>query len=182
MEVLKLTKTQVEMLKNEANRTRPLNELGDRGFTRYEVIAAHIWRCACRARGHLYEQRTGLVVCLDICNRVQPPLPEKYFGNAIMDVVATGLQDIHAMKTNGGRLFYWNPNLGVVSWMALPLYGTDFGWGKEIFMGPGSYDCDGDSLILPGRDGDNGSIVVGLCFQAACMEDFQKFFYQDFGN
>ncbi|XP_073157598.1 spermidine hydroxycinnamoyl transferase-like [Henckelia pumila] len=222
--MLKLTKIQVEMLKNEANRTRPLNELGDRGFTRYEVIAAHIWRCACRARGHLYEQRTGLGVCLDIRNRVQPPLPEKYFGNGIIDVVATGLsgdlvtrpssyaasrireainrvssefvystldhlknlkdfsglQDIYDVKTNQGP-FYGNPNLGVVSWLALPLYGTDFGWGKEIFMGPGNHDCDGDSLILPGRDGD-GSIVVALCLQAACMEDFQKFFYQDFRN
>ncbi|XP_075475575.1 spermidine hydroxycinnamoyl transferase-like [Primulina tabacum] len=217
--MLKVTKIQVEMLKNEANRTRPFND-GDRVFTRYEAIAAHIWRCACRARGHRYEQPTGLAICLDIRNRVQPPLPQNYFGNAIVDVVASGcsgdlvtrpsgyaasrireainrvssefvystldhlknlkdfsrFQDIHAMKTNQGP-FYGNPNLAVISWMALPLYGLDFGWGKEIFMGPGTHDCDGDSLILPGPDGD-GSMVVALCLQADFMEDFKKFFYE----
>ncbi|XP_073033702.1 spermidine hydroxycinnamoyl transferase-like [Primulina eburnea] len=87
--MLKVTKIQVEMLKNEANRTRSFND-GHRVFTRYEAIAAHIWRCACRARGHRYEQPTGLAICLDIRNRVQPPLPQNFFGNAIVDVVATG--------------------------------------------------------------------------------------------
>ncbi|KZV34328.1 spermidine hydroxycinnamoyl transferase [Dorcoceras hygrometricum] len=218
--MLKLTKVQVEMLKNEANRTRSFND-GQRVFTRYEAIAAQIWRCACRARGHKYEQPTGLAICLDIRNRIQPPLPQKYFGNAIVDVVAIAcsgdlitrpsgyaaskireaidkvssefvhdtldylknlkdlsrLQDIHAMKTNQGP-FYGNPNLGIISWMSLPLYGLDFGWGKEIFMGPGTHDCDGDSLILPGHDED-GSMFVALCLQAGCMEDFKKFFYED---
>lgn len=176
---------------------------------------------ACRARGHIYEQPTGLVTCLDIRNRIQPPLPQKYFGNAIIDVVVTGcsgdlvtrpsgyaasrireaiynvsnefvysnldylknlkdlsrLQDIHATKTNQGP-FYGNPNLTVISWMTLPLYGLDFGWGKEISMGLGTHDCDGDSLILPGHDGD-GSMVVALCLQSGCMEDFKRFFYED---
>lgn len=218
--MLKLTKIQVEMLKNEANRTRPYND-SDRIFTRYEAIAAHIWRCACRARGHVYEQPTGLAVCVDIRNRVEPPLPRKYFGNAIVDVIATGcsgdlvtrplsyaasrirqaknsvtsefvhsnldylknledfsgLQDIHPMNTNQGP-FYGNPNLGVISWMTLPVYGVDFGWGKEIFMIPGTHACDGDSLVLPGHDGD-GSMFVALCLQADRMEDFKKFFYED---
>ncbi|KZV32145.1 spermidine hydroxycinnamoyl transferase [Dorcoceras hygrometricum] len=221
--MLKLTKIQVEMLKNEANRTRPFND-GDRVFTRYEAIAAHIWRCACRARGHIYEQPTSASLCLDVRNRVQPALPRKYFGNAIVDVAATGcsgdivtrplgyaasrireainmvssefvhntldylknlqdlstLQDIHGMKTNQGP-FYGNPNLGIISWLSLPLYGLDFGWGKEIFMGPGTYVCDGDIIILPGHDED-GSLIVSLCLQAGYIEDFKNFFYEDIGK
>ncbi|KZV36124.1 spermidine hydroxycinnamoyl transferase [Dorcoceras hygrometricum] len=218
--MMKLTKIQVEKLKNEANRTSPYI-YNDRVFTRYEAIAAHIWRCACRARGHLYEQPTGLAVCVDIRNRVQPPLPRKYFGNAIVDVIATGcsgdlvtrplgyaasrireainevsndfvhssldylknlkdfsgVQDIHPTNTNQGP-FYGNPNLGVISWMTLPVYSLDFGWGKEIYMIPGTHASDGDSMILPGHDGD-GSVVVALCLQADRMDDFKKFFYQD---
>lgn len=152
---------------------------------------------------------------------MQPPLPQKFFGNAIIDVIARSrsgelitrplgyaasrirgaidgvtseyvhsaidflknlkdfsrLQDIHALRTNEGP-FYGNPNIGVISWISLPLHGVDFGWGKEVFMVPGTHDCDGDSLILPGYDGD-GALVVALCLQAECMDDFKKFFYED---
>ncbi|XP_051148641.1 spermidine hydroxycinnamoyl transferase-like [Andrographis paniculata] len=89
------------------------------------------------------------------------------------------LQDIKAPGTNGGT-FYGNPNLRVTSWLGLPLHGLDFGWGKEISMGPGGDDCDGNSLVISGGDGDgDGSVMVGLCLQVACMEDFKKLFYED---
>lgn len=87
------------------------------------------------------------------------------------------LQDIHALR-NDQRPFYGNPNLGVISWIGLPLYGLDFGWGSEFFMGPGTHDGDGDSLIFPASNGDE-SIYVAICLQATCMGDFKKFFYQD---
>ncbi|KAA8535849.1 hypothetical protein F0562_030831 [Nyssa sinensis] len=214
--MLKLTKKQVEKIKNRANEGR-IN--GDNGcaYTRYETITGHIWRCACKAFGHRSEQPTALVVCVDLRNRMQPPLPQRYFGNAVLDVIATsrsgelvsrplgyassrireaieritdeylnsaidflknqpdlsGFQDLHGQ----GPLF-GNPNLGVSSWLTLPIYGLDFGWGKEIYMDPGTHDLDGDSLILPGQDGD-GSCVVALCLQGAHMEAFKKFFYED---
>ncbi|PIM99327.1 hypothetical protein CDL12_28181 [Handroanthus impetiginosus] len=220
--MLKLSKIQVEMLKNEANMTRPSHI--SRGYTRYEAITGHIWRSACKARRHAHNQPTGMGICVDVRRRMQPPLPPKFFGNAIIDVIATSfsgdliknplgyasskireaidgvtskyvnsvidflknledfsrLQDIHALRSNQGP-FYGNPNMGVISWIGLPLHGVDFGWGKEIFMAPGTHDCDGDSLILPGYDGD-GSLVVALCLQAVCMEDFKKFFYEDIYN
>ncbi|KAK6126623.1 hypothetical protein DH2020_039633 [Rehmannia glutinosa] len=221
--MLKMSKIQVETLRNQANAARPPNDTA-RPHTRYEAVAGHIWKCACRARKHAHSQPTAMGICVDIRKRVQPPLPEKFFGNAIVDVIACSrsgelmrnplgyaagrireaidsvtseyvnsaidflknledfsrLQDIHALRSNQGP-FYGNPNLGVISWIALPLYGLDFGWGKEVFMAPGTHDCDGDSLILPGYDGD-GSLVVALCLQAECMEDFKKFFYEDIQN
>ncbi|XP_057781407.1 spermidine hydroxycinnamoyl transferase [Salvia miltiorrhiza] len=214
--MLKLSRSQVQLLKTEANRGTA------RAYTRYEAIAGHIWRSACRARGHAPEQPTALGICVDVRGRVRPPLPPKFFGNAIIDVIARGrsgeladrplgyaagkireaidgvtseyvhsvidflknlddfsrLQDIHALRTEGGS-FYGNPNIGVVSWMCLPLHGLDFGWGKEFFMAPGSHDCDGDSLILPACGGDAGDLLVALCLQVECMEDFKKFFYQE---
>ncbi|XP_011092043.1 spermidine hydroxycinnamoyl transferase-like [Sesamum indicum] len=218
--MFKLSKIQVEMLKNEANRTRACDRRV-RAYTRYESMAAHIWRCSCKARRHVHKQPTAMVICVDIRRRMKPPLPDKFFGNAVVDVIATSfsgelmtrplgyaagkireaidsvtseyvhsaidflknlkdfsrLQDIHAITTNQGP-FYGNPNIGVISWMALPLQGLDFGWGREIFMAPGTHDCDGDSLVLPGYEGD-GSLVVALCLQAVCMGDFKKFFYED---
>ncbi|XP_057499147.1 spermidine hydroxycinnamoyl transferase-like [Actinidia eriantha] len=218
--VLKLTKTQVERLKSKANEGRASES--SRAYTRYEVITGHIWRSACKARGHVSEQPTMLGVCVDSRSRVQPPLPQKYFGNAVLDVVATAhsgelmskpigyassrireaidkvtneyinsaidflksqpdlsqFQDLHALGTNNGP-FYGNPNIGVTSWLTLPIYGLDFGWGKEVYMGPGTHDFDGDSLILQGPHGGDGSIMVAVCFQVAHMDAFNKFFYED---
>ncbi|KAI3790589.1 hypothetical protein L2E82_03746 [Cichorium intybus] len=217
--MLKLTETLVEKLRNKANKSRKTET--DRGFTRYEVVTAHAWRTACKARNLEPEQPTAVGICIDVRTRMKPPLPEKYFGNAIIDVIATGtsgellsetlgyvstkirdaiekvndeyvnsvidflknqedlskFQDLQRFGDDEGP-FYGNPNLGVVSWLTLPMYGVDFGWGKEEFTGPGTDDADdGDFLILRGEEG-GGSLVVALCLQVRHMEDFKRVFYQ----
>ena len=221
--ILPLTKEQVNNLKEAAN--KGLDDEKVRPYSRYEVVAAHVWRSACKARGHPYEQPTGLGFSIDIRGRMNPPLPPKYFGNAILDVVALGrfgeietqplsftcgkireaiekaddeyvwaniecfktlpdftpFQDLHSRKRESGPLsgpFYGNPNIGVISWLNLPIYGLDFGWGKEIHMGPGTHDSDGDFLVLPGPL-DDGSVKIALCLQVAHIDDFKKYFYED---
>ncbi|KAI5659289.1 hypothetical protein M9H77_28082 [Catharanthus roseus] len=218
--VLKLTKHQIETLKKKANAGRGVS-MGI-PYTRYEVITAHMWRCACKARNLMPEQPTALGIALDLRQRIQPPLPQGYFGNAIIDVVASSysgklisrplsyaaskireaisqvtneyvkssieflenqedlsrFQDLYAFKNDEGP-FYGNPNLAVVSWLTLPLYHLDFGWGKEVYMSPGTHDCDGDCLIIPGHEGDDETLAVGLCLQEMHMEDFKKFFYEE---
>lgn len=86
-------------------------------------------------------------------------------------------QDLHALGSTEGP-FYGNPNLGLVSWLTLPLYGLDFGWGKEIYTGPGTHDFDGDSLMLPDQNKE-GSVIIATCLQVAHMEAFKKYFYED---
>ena len=86
-------------------------------------------------------------------------------------------QDFHAPKSKEGP-FYGNPNIGIISWLTLPIYGLDFGWGNEIYMGPGTHDSDGDCLMLPGPLND-GSIKVAICLQVAHMNEVKKYFYED---
>nr|XP_043621726.1 spermidine hydroxycinnamoyl transferase-like [Erigeron canadensis] len=216
--MLRLIATQVEKLREMADRSQK-SEMSH-GFTRYEAITAHIWQTSCKARNHKPEQPTALNISVDIRNKMRPPLPQKYFGNAIVDVIATGFSGeivsnslgyvsnkirdvikkvddeyvnsvIDSLKrqedlsrfgelstSNDEGPYYGNPNLGVISWLTLPIYGTDFGWGKEIHMGPGTHESDGASLILNGQDGD-GSLIVPICLQVRHMEDFKKVFYQD---
>jgi len=220
--MLKVSKTQVEKLKKTANESweKPSN---GRGYTRYETLTGHVWRSVSKARGHANDQPTSLGVCVDWRNRVEPNLPKGYFGNGVLDVVATSLagdlmskplgyassrireaiekvndeyvrmgieyfkkqedltkfQDLHArMGSDDKGPFYGNPNLGVVSWLTLPVYGLDFGWGKEVYMGPGTHDSDGDSLLLPSYD-DDGSLLVAICLQEVHMDAFKRHFYQD---
>ncbi|CAJ1941772.1 unnamed protein product [Sphenostylis stenocarpa] len=217
--ILKLSKVQVETLRKTANEShRPTKS---RGYTRYESVTGHVWRSACKARGHKEDQPTALCVCVDSRGRMEPPLPKEYFGNATFDVVASSLvgdlvskplgyassrireaiervndeyvrSGIEFLKNQDDLsrfqypyvigsekgLLHGDPNLSVVSWLTLPIYGVDFGWGKEVYMGPGTHDFDGDSLLLPGPDGD-GSLLLALCLQEVHMDAFKKHFYED---
>ncbi|KAL2338666.1 hypothetical protein Fmac_013112 [Flemingia macrophylla] len=209
MAVLKLSKTQVETLKRRANENGSCYN-----YSRYESVAAHIWRSACMARGHKHVQPTQLIVTVDTRCRMKPALPKGYFGNATLDIAAFGLAGDLVTKSLGyvcgiirgaiekvddeyirseieflknqedlrrihqNETFYGNPNLAVVSWLTLPMFGMDFGWGKEVLMVPATHDFDGDFMLLPGPHGD-GSLLVALGLQLAHVDAFKKHFYLD---
>ncbi|MED6185023.1 hypothetical protein PIB30_052995 [Stylosanthes scabra] len=85
--MFKLTAEQVQKLKQKAN-------IGDyeskeRPVSRFEAIGAHIWRCACMAREHDKNQPTLAKTVVDIRNKVNPPLPKNYFGNALANTVTS---------------------------------------------------------------------------------------------
>ncbi|KAK6274089.1 hypothetical protein POUND7_011172 [Theobroma cacao] len=50
-------------------------------YSTYTILAAHIWRCACKARGLLDDQPTKLYVPTNGRPRLHPPLPSAYLGN-----------------------------------------------------------------------------------------------------
>ncbi|KAL0451285.1 UNVERIFIED_CONTAM: Spermidine hydroxycinnamoyl transferase [Sesamum latifolium] len=215
---LNLTKPQIEKLRNKANLDVD-KETNSRGYSRFEAVAAHIWRCTSKARGHIAEQQTSLLFVADFRNKLKPPLPKTFFGNALIRVEATdesgsllsntigtaskkireavekvtddtvrayldflkGLPDVGRFRSmdNNGRPkgdYFGNPNLAIISWTALPLYGADFGWGKEIHMGPGSMGFDGKAYIMPSHDGD-GSFNIAIWLQEEHMGAFKKCFY-----
>lgn len=71
--MFKITSDQLTLL-----RTRSENK----GST-YEVLAAHIWRCTCKARALDDDQLTKLHVATDGRTRLFPPLPQGYLGNVV---------------------------------------------------------------------------------------------------
>lgn len=86
--VLTLTKSQVDMLKMAANRETQ-HDRDKRPYGRFEAVAAHIWRCACKARELAREQVTAFSFSIDIRRLLDPPLPLRYFGNATVVGVAS---------------------------------------------------------------------------------------------
>lgn len=218
---LGLDKGQVEKLKKMAN-NQSLVECA-RPYTRYESVAAHIWKCSIRARKHEIEQPTSFLIVIDSRSRIRQPLPSGYFGNAIFDIAATchaddlmsqpssyGARKIRgaiekvtddyvwstidflkneseltkfqysykSSKIGGGNLL-GNPNISLVNWVNLPFEGMDFGWGKEIYYGPGYHEIDGVAWLLRGSDDQEGSLAVLLCLLENYVEDFTKYFYED---
>ncbi|XP_062074803.1 spermidine hydroxycinnamoyl transferase-like [Humulus lupulus] len=91
MVTLKLANEQVQKLKKRANQDRQISTTLEtsRPYTRYEVLASHIWRCSTKARKHQREQPTACAITIDSRKRLQPPLPFSYFGNGVFDVMAS---------------------------------------------------------------------------------------------
>ncbi|CAI9298276.1 unnamed protein product [Lactuca saligna] len=76
--VLKLTLEQLNALKAAAK-----NDGGNTAYSTYEILAAHLWRCACKARGLPNDQLTKLYVATDGRSRLSPQLPPGYLGNVV---------------------------------------------------------------------------------------------------
>ncbi|XP_047333082.1 spermidine hydroxycinnamoyl transferase-like [Impatiens glandulifera] len=87
--MLRLSKEQIEKLRSKANEENKRPGDLDRGFTRFQVVAGHMWRTACKARKHMETQETALKVVVNFRNRVKPPLPKFFFGNAVLPVVVS---------------------------------------------------------------------------------------------
>nr|GMC64864.1 shikimate O-hydroxycinnamoyltransferase-like [Ipomoea batatas] len=71
--MLKIAPQQLALLKTKS---------GHEGST-YEILAAHIWRCVCKARGLSDDQTTKLYIATDGRSRLCPPLPPGFLGNVI---------------------------------------------------------------------------------------------------
>ncbi|KAJ6422846.1 hypothetical protein OIU84_027761 [Salix udensis] len=67
------------------------------------------------------------------------------------------------------------PNLSIVSWMRLPIYKADFGWGAPLLMRPATM-LEGRGYIHPNPAND-GSFSLAICLETDHMESFRKLFY-----
>ncbi|KAL9381706.1 hypothetical protein Peur_024741 [Populus x canadensis] len=68
------------------------------------------------------------------------------------------------------------PNLTVISWMQLPFFKADFGWGAPLLMRPATM-FEGKGYIHPDLAND-GSFSLALYLETDYMESFRKLFYK----
>ncbi|KAJ6422848.1 hypothetical protein OIU84_027762 [Salix udensis] len=67
------------------------------------------------------------------------------------------------------------PNLSVNSWMRLPFFKADFGWGAPLLIRPATmFEGKGYIHSNPAND---GSFSLAICLEADHMESFRKLFY-----
>ncbi|CAL9771421.1 unnamed protein product, partial [Musa acuminata subsp. burmannicoides] len=207
VDIFKLTKAQLSLLKLKA-------PPGPASYSTYALLAAHVWRCACVARGLPPDQPTKMYIATDGRQRLRPALPEGYFGNVIFtttpiatagEVAAEGcgpapaagriqaalarmdepylrsaldyleLQPDLAALVRGAHTFRC-PNIGLTSWVRLPIHDADFGWGRPVFMGPGGIAYEGLAFLLPSPTGD-GSLSLAISLRADHMLKFRKLIY-----
>nr|WKA69990.1 putative acyltransferase 9 [Crocosmia x crocosmiiflora] len=75
--ILKLSGGQVTLLKDRSKQQ-----------STFRAVVAHVWRCACMVRGLTPDQVTRVYLVVDVRKRLNPPLPDGYFGNAVCRVSA----------------------------------------------------------------------------------------------
>ncbi|CAI9113849.1 OLC1v1014533C1 [Oldenlandia corymbosa var. corymbosa] len=205
--IFKLSKEQIAALKAKSK-----DDGNTVSYSSYEMLAGHVWSCACKARGLVADQGTKLYIATDGRSRLRPQLPPGYFGNVIFTATpmavagdletkpawyaASKIHDALTRMDNDylrsaldylelqpdlkalvrGAHTFKCPNLGITSWVRLPIHDADFGWGRPIFMGPGGIAYEGLSFILPSPNND-GSLSVAISLQTEHMKLFQGFLY-----
>nr|XP_043608335.1 shikimate O-hydroxycinnamoyltransferase-like [Erigeron canadensis] len=76
--IFRLTRDQLNVLKAKSK------EDGNTvNYSSYEMLSGHVWRSVCKARGLKDDQDTKLYIATDGRARLQPTLPQGYFGNVI---------------------------------------------------------------------------------------------------
>ncbi|KAL6642197.1 hypothetical protein ACP70R_020378 [Stipagrostis hirtigluma subsp. patula] len=77
------------------------------GVSTFCAVAAHVWRCVCAARGLPPGATTRLTLPANVRRSIRPPLPDRYFGNAIIWLgTAAAVRDVtsEALAATAGRI------------------------------------------------------------------------------
>ncbi|XP_062078693.1 shikimate O-hydroxycinnamoyltransferase-like [Humulus lupulus] len=208
--IYKLSNEQLKTLKAKCGNTKNGTKLS---YSTFEILAGHVWKCACKARKLGHDQETKLHIVVDGRFRFQPPLPPGYLGNVIFSTTPIvkveelvhsklwyaanqiqstlretddsylrsaidylELQPDISVLSRGPHTF-GSPNLGIVSWVRLPFYDADFGWGRPIFVGPAAILFDGLVYLMNNPNDDDGSLSVAIGLQHEHMKEFEKLLY-----
>ncbi|RZC63274.1 hypothetical protein C5167_025024 [Papaver somniferum] len=69
-------------------------------------------------------------------------------------------------------------NFRLPTWVRLPLYEADFGWGKPIYVGPGVNRFLGRTFLIPNPAGSDGGVCLIIPLESEYqMNIFKKDFY-----
>nr|XP_010911018.2 putrescine hydroxycinnamoyltransferase 1-like [Elaeis guineensis] len=69
-------------------------------------------------------------------------------------------------------------DLWVTSWLGLPIYEADFGWGKPVFMGRACLKFSG-MLYVMNNPGDDGGLSLAVALEPENMPRLKKILYED---
>nr|KYP36242.1 Anthranilate N-benzoyltransferase protein 1 [Cajanus cajan] len=126
--LLTLTSSQVEKLKKMAN-NQSMKE-GARPYSTFEVISAHIWRCASKAR---------VTIKLTLGQKQLDYISSFFNGQG---------------QQHKGVPYSGSHNILLTSWINMPVYEVDFGWRKPVHFGIADVSQEDRAMITRSSDGD----------------------------
>ncbi|KAL6195085.1 hypothetical protein ACLB2K_030706 [Fragaria x ananassa] len=198
--VFKFTREQVNILKVMSLTTKKNDDDVENGkYSSYEVVAAHVWRSACKARQLAYYEETQFNIAANGRSRLRPPLPagdlmskpisyaascihkalvrmdDEYLRSAL-DYLDLQQSHHHLSSLARSAHYYKSPNLGITSWVTLPIYDADFGWGRPVFMGRAELSLEGKAYMVSSAS-DDGSFSLAISLQSRHTDSFSKLIY-----
>ncbi|KAK6127758.1 hypothetical protein DH2020_038467 [Rehmannia glutinosa] len=186
----------LEKLKKQAREDKALENC-----TTFQALSAFVWKSRTKALDLEPDQRTKLLFAVDGRSRFDPPIPERYFGNAIVltnSICRAGelagkpfsfavklVQEAVKMVTDGymrSAIDYFEvtrarPSLSatllITTWSRLSFHTTDFGWGGPVLSGPVALPEKEVILFLShGEERKSVNVVVGL--PSSAMKKFEQ--------
>ncbi|OVA15857.1 Transferase [Macleaya cordata] len=185
--VFHFTQENIARLKAKANSESET----DRNISSLQALLAHIWVAFMRARHSDPNKETSYWLAIGNRARLNPPLPEAYFGNSVQPrFVSTTAGELLERGLGWGasllnQMVVSHDEVAIKSywetWMEKPvlaspyttlvsggsprfdMYCNDFGWGQPIGVRSGiSNKLDGKITAIPGRV--KGSVDIEACF------------------
>lgn len=159
--------------------------------TTFQALSAFVWRARTEALRMQPDQKTKLLFAVDGRPRFEPPIPEGYFGNAIVltnslcragELVENPLsyavelvqKAVNMVNDNYMRsaIDYFEitrarPSLAatlvITTWSRLSFHTTDFGWGEPLLSGPVALPEKEVILFLShGKERKSINVLLGL--------------------
>ncbi|KAL5582823.1 hypothetical protein UlMin_015265 [Ulmus minor] len=180
--IFPLSFNDISNLKDEAKFTTSTNTKG-RMITSFNVVTAFIWRCKALSYDVIenMERESTILYAVDIRQRLNPPLPKSYTGNAVLTAYATGkckelverpFCKIVEMVAEGARrmtndyarstIDWGEVNKGfprgevlISSWWRLGFTEVEYPWGKPRYSCPVVYNRKDIVLLFPNIEGDD---------------------------
>ncbi|PIN08152.1 Omega-hydroxypalmitate O-feruloyl transferase [Handroanthus impetiginosus] len=167
----------------------------------FEAIVAHIWRARTKAsfKNLIPDQETTVLFAVDVRDKISPPLPKSFAGNAVITAFATAKAcdliqkplsfGVEMVKQGRERItseyirsvIDWlevykgipatcDGAFYVSAWWKLPFGEIDLGFGKPKHAGPIVSGNDEFVLLLGSRNGEGINVWMGL--EKGVMEKF----------
>ncbi|XP_002488970.2 hydroxycinnamoyltransferase 4-like [Sorghum bicolor] len=202
IEVFTISRDQVAFLKH----------LCGGGTSTFCAVSALVWQCTCVARRLSPDSEARLTFPANLRQRMRPPLPSCYIGNAMFYLGITSVvRDIatEVLGSVAGRIRgvidqmddelvhsaidYFEmaemdnrPPRGtlpqtvlhITSWLGLPQYDADFGWGKPELMSRAQSHCGGFVNLMNDDDGaGSGGVRLLMCMEAVNIKEIERLLY-----
>ncbi|KAG7559272.1 Transferase [Arabidopsis thaliana x Arabidopsis arenosa] len=97
---LQLTQEKVKNLKEQAKR-ESARSLHDLYLSTFVVTTAYLWSCLVKTRGDSEERPVLFMYAADFRNRLDPPVPETYFGNCVFPIGCFGYKANVFLREDG---------------------------------------------------------------------------------
>lgn len=205
--IFRLSSDDVSYLKEK---TKNETEKTDLKITGFNVVTTLIWRCKALSLGNTadMDRESTVLYAVDIRQRLKPPLPASYTGNAVLTAYATAtckeleegpfsklvekvyegstrMTDEYARSAiDWGEIYKGFPHgeFLISSWWRLGFAETEFPWGKPRYSCPVVYHRKDIVLLFPdieGNDGlNNNAVNVLVALPPKEMDKFESLFHK----